>query len=195
MSMITPYALNFAIRDWSECRGQLLSISQMSALYSLLGATFGGDAQNSFGLPNMQSRSPVSFGHGPGLGNVAWGQMGGRERITLSPVSMSSHNHEVATSGQLDAVAGTLNVSTGAANTSDPDSHYLGVGSGAVQAYTTTLSSPPGTQADAVTIPARNTMITGSTQMDGGSQAFDSRNPYLGVNYQICTFGLYPSRN
>mgnify|MGYP006276640959 CR=1 len=195
MTMITPYGLNFTVRSWARCGGQLLSIAQFSALYSLMGTLYGGDGRTTFGLPNLQSRSPVNRGHGAGLDFIAQGQFGGREYLTLNVPNMPAHDHQFDGLGQLAPGTGDLVVSTDGAETGDPDGNYLGHGDAPITPYTPNLSDPAGAQADVAEIPTRPVQFNGSTQAAGGSQSFYSRNPYLGVNYQICVQGIFPSRN
>lgn len=86
---------NFAPRDWAFCDGQLLAISQNTALFSVLGTTYGGDGRSTFALPDMRGRSPVHAGRGPGLNPVALGQRGGRENITLALNELPQHAHSI----------------------------------------------------------------------------------------------------
>src|SRR3954452_14925268 len=90
---IRMFGGNFAPRGWALCNGQLLSIAQNTALFSLLGTTYGGDGQTTFGLPNLQSRIPLNQGQGPGLSNYDLGQAGGEETHTLITTEMPTHNH------------------------------------------------------------------------------------------------------
>lgn len=84
---------NFAPRGWAFCNGQLLSIAQNSALFSLLGTTYGGDGIQTFGLPDLRGRVPAGFGQGPGLSNHAQGEKYGAEQVTLSTNQLPPHNH------------------------------------------------------------------------------------------------------
>jgi microcystin-dependent protein len=195
LSMITAYGCNFVIRNWGVCNGGLIAISQNNALYALLGTNFGGDGRTTFALPDLRGRSPVGEGQGPGLSLIRLGEKAGREDVTLTQTNLPSHFHGVALTGQAGPVSGDLKVSGDSANTGDPDGNYLGVGAGPIQAFTTSLSSPPGAQPDVVEIPAQPVQVTGQTNVSGGSQPFNIRNPYLGLNYQICMYGLFPPRN
>jgi microcystin-dependent protein len=194
MSMITPYGCNYIIRNWGACAGGLLSINQFTSLFSLLGTNFGGDGRTSFGLPDLRGRSPVNYGTGPGLFPVQIGQMAGMQYSTLNTLSMPAHHHSVSLSGSTVEETASLSVSTDGASSPDPDGNYLGAASGATRLYATTMSTPAGSQA-AVAIPSRIAQFTGSTTYTGAGQSFYSQSPYQGVNYQICMFGLYPSRN
>jgi microcystin-dependent protein len=84
---------NFAPYGWSFCNGALLSISQNDAMFNLIGTTYGGDGQNTFGLPDLQGRVPVHQGQGPGLSNYVLGQKGGAETVTLTVGQLPAHNH------------------------------------------------------------------------------------------------------
>ena len=89
--LLVPY--NFAPHGWALCQGQLLSISQNTALFSLLGTTYGGDGRVNFALPDLRGRSPIGFGQGPGLQNYEIGQIGGEETVTLTVNQIPSHSH------------------------------------------------------------------------------------------------------
>jgi microcystin-dependent protein len=91
-------AFNFAPRGWAFCQGQILSIAQNTALFSLLGTTYGGNGQTTFALPDLRSRVAVSSGQGPGLSNYTLGQTGGEEAVTLLQTQMPAHGHGVAAS-------------------------------------------------------------------------------------------------
>ena len=195
MSMITAYGCNFVIRNWGACSGGLIAISQNTALFSLLGTQFGGDGRTTFGLPDLQGRSPVSYGTGNGLSHVNIGQKGGVEQVTLNSLNLPAHFHGVSLTGQTAAATANLTVSTDTAGEASPDGNYLGVGAGPVAPYTSTLSTPPGSQNDVVSIPAQQVQVNGQTGNAGNSVPVNVQSPYLGVNYQICMYGLYPSRS
>jgi microcystin-dependent protein len=92
---------NFAPRGWAFCNGQLLAISQNTALFSILGTTYGGDGQTNFALPDLRSRVPTHFGQGPGLSPYVLGQTGGTENVTLNVNQMPAHTHsQPATNGE-----------------------------------------------------------------------------------------------
>jgi len=93
LGQIMQVGFNFAPRNWALCDGQLLDIASNTALFSLLGTTFGGDGRTTFQLPDLRGRISMHVGNGPGLASVAWGQRGGAETHTLTVQQMPSHNH------------------------------------------------------------------------------------------------------
>jgi microcystin-dependent protein len=95
IGQIQAFGFNFAPRGWAQCHGQLLSISANTALFSLLGTTFGGDGRTTFGLPDLRGRSIVGMGNGPGLSNISWGEKGGAENHTLTVGQMPAHTHNI----------------------------------------------------------------------------------------------------
>ncbi len=159
---------NFAPRGWALCDGQLLSISANTALFSILGTTYGGDGRTTFGLPGMRGRSPVHPGTGPGLSTVGLGEKGGTETNTLGANNMPSHTHQLF---------GT----TANGNANNP--------AGAVQAVD---------GADFVynnSAAADNPMSAAAIGNTGGGQSFTNRSPFIGVNCIIALVGVFPSRN
>lgn len=176
LAIIKIFGGNFAPRGWAFCWGQQLSIAQNTALFSLLGTTYGGNGQTTFALPDLRGRAPIGFNQGPGLSNYALGQVGGTEATTLSLLNLPAHNHAVTGTVQLP-------VNGDEASTEDPTGAYPGP----------------------ATSPQYNTAGSGSfagplsvhlqTAITGGNQPFNNLQPYLAVNYIICTQGLFPSRN
>jgi microcystin-dependent protein len=98
IGQIHMFAFDFPPRNWAFCNGQLLPIAQNQALFSLLGTTYGGNGQTTFALPNLQGRTPLHFGTGPGLSPRTLGQPGGAEAVTLLTTQIPVHNHTVAAS-------------------------------------------------------------------------------------------------
>src|SRR5436190_23399763 len=95
--MLVPY--NFAPRGWAFCQGQILSIAQNTALFSLLGTTYGGNGQTTFALPDLRGRCAIAPGQGPGLPNYVLGQVSGTPSVTLTNSTMPGHNHSAAPTG------------------------------------------------------------------------------------------------
>ena len=165
---IIMFGGNFNPRGWQLCNGQLLSISQNTALFSILGTTFGGNGTSTFGLRDMRGRRPIHAGTGPGLANYTLGEQGGTENVTLLLNNLPAHSHSV-------------NVNGGGANSDSPK--------GNVPAKT---SSPVYSSAgpDGGSIMSPN-MIG----MTGGNIPVAILNPYLCVNFIIAVQGVFPSRN
>jgi microcystin-dependent protein len=158
---------NFAPVGWALCEGQLLSISQNAALFSILGTTFGGNGTNTFALPDLRGRLPIGPGTGPGLAPYTLGQQGGTESVTLLASQMPAHTHAVNAyngAGDKSTVAGNL-----PANGAKPD-YYSD------QAGTTTMN--PATIASA-----------------GGGVPVGILQPYLSVTFIIALQGIFPSRS
>lgn len=175
LAAIILFAGNFAPRGWAFCGGQILAIAQNTALFSLLGTTYGGNGQTTFALPDLRGRVPVGAGQGPGLSNINLGEMAGAPTHTLIITEMPAHNHTVT----LQAVSTAGNTHTPGPTTSmaqlvDSRSNPLNV-------YSTAA--------------ANTSSAGGSASIAGGSQPHNNMQPYLGMNYIITMEGIYPSRN
>ena len=173
IGQIQPYGFNFAPKNWALCNGQILSIAQNTALFSLLGTTYGGNGQTTFALPNLQSRVPMHYGTFTGNTYVL-GEQSGEEQVTLLITELPSHNH-------------SFNGSSGAANAGT-------VGPNQVLA----TSTGGGGQPDNFYSPDSSPMQPlnpNSIQPAGGNQAHNNLQPYLATNWCICLYGIYPSRN
>ena len=111
IGQIIAVGFNFAPVGWLQCDGSLLQISQYSVLYNLLGTTYGGDGSNTFGLPDLRGRAPLSVGQGVGLSNHVLGQAAGRETVTLTSNQVGGHSHLIMASAQTGGTAtpGTAN--------------------------------------------------------------------------------------
>lgn len=165
LGTIILFAGNFAPRGWAFCHGQLVSIAQHTALFSILGTTYGGNGQTTFALPDLRGRVPVGPGQAPGLSNYSLGQVGGAESVTLLSSQMPPHTH-------------------GMLGSSEPA--HLGSPQNAVPAAP---RQPVYAQhADVV-------MGQSHIQPAGGGQPHENRPPYLGLNYIIAIEGTYPSRS
>ena len=164
---IRMFAGNYAPQGWAFCQGQLLSISQNTALFSILGTTYGGDGRVTFALPNLSGRVPVGVGQGAGLTNRQLGEVSGTETVTLTTAQMPAHSH-------------TVNAVTADGNQNLPTNSF--------PANTKTLDKEYSTVAPNTTM--NPTMIG----VSGGSQPFSIMQPSLGMNYIICVNGIYPSR-
>ena len=168
---------NFAPRGWAFCDGQLLPISQNSALFSLLGTSFGGDGRTTFGLPDLRGRVMVHDGGstGPGLSSVRLGEKGGSETVTLNTQQIPSHTHGLG----LATLQGTPVIGDSVAVTGNALSLTF------ARTYSTT----------APTAVMHTDSIAGTTDAAGGSQSHNNRQPYQSVNCIIALVGTFPSRN
>jgi microcystin-dependent protein len=169
------FGFNFAPQGWALCNGQILSIAQNTALFSLLGTTYGGNGTTNFALPNLQGSVPISSGQGPGLSFYDLGQVGGEQTVTLLQTQMPTHNHSLPA----DAAAAT-SVSPGSGGIVAE-----GKGSGraafAINSYSaaaTTTNLAPALVAAA-----------------GASQPHNNMQPSLVMNWCIAVVGIFPSRN
>ena len=164
------FAGNFAPRGWAFCDGQLLPIAQNTALFSLIGTTYGGDGRTTTALPNLQGRAPMHPGRGPGLTARRLGEKVGVETVTLSEAQIPSHNHTARAAAQ-------------PANSPSPTntSSFARSAAGAV-AYQTD------TTANLVDLASETLSTT------GGGQAHTNLQPFLALNFIIALVGLYPSR-
>jgi microcystin-dependent protein len=162
--IIVPY--NFAPVGWMTCDGQILSINQNTALFSLLGTTYGGDGRTTFALPDLRGRVPIGFGQAPGLSNYEQGQTGGTEVVTLTIAQMPIHSH---------VPIGTASV----ANTGSPSINaYWAV----PRAFLYSSSAP--------TVD----MNPAAIGIAGGSQPHDHLKPFLVMTYIIAINGIFPAR-
>lgn len=177
IGQITIFAGNFAPRSWAFCDGTLLPISQYTALFSILGTTYGGDGRTTFALPDLRGRVPISPGQGPGLSDYRLGQRGGVEDVTLNITQVPSHNHN-------------LNASPNAGTSATPTGNFIAK-------HQVTVERGNTVDGDSFTPDSTGlgSMNTGSISNTGGSQSHENRPPFLAINYIIALQGIYPSRN
>ena len=182
IGQIQLFGFNFAPRGWAFCDGQLLPINSYTALFSLLGTTFGGDGRTTFGLPDLRGRSAVGVGTGPGISTISWGERAGAENVTLNVNTMPSHSH-----------AATSNLTTAArASSDDADGTSP---SGALLGTTGDDVYSSGTADSTMNAAAADTSGTVTVQNAGGNQPLNIRNPFLGIYHSIALQGIFPSRN
>jgi microcystin-dependent protein len=169
IGQITGFAGNFAPRGWALCQGQILSIAQNTALFSILGTTYGGNGQTTFALPDLRGRVPIQEGQGPGLSPYTLGEAGGQENHTLLVTEMPQHNHLIA-------------ATNAGGNSQTPIGTFL-----ATDAAGGTAGYSGG--------PANGNMAATAVTLAGGSQPHNNRQPYLCINFIIALQGIFPSRN
>jgi microcystin-dependent protein len=171
---IRIFPFDFPPTGWALCDGQLLPISQNTALFSLLGTTYGGDGKSTFALPNMQGSTPMQQGQGQGLTERFLGEMSGSETVTLIQSEMPLHNHGLMAANESATVADPSNAVLAKGN------YDTGTQSGAVAFYQT---AAPNVQL--------NPMAVG---IAGGSQPHGNMQPYLTLNFCIALQGIFPQR-
>jgi microcystin-dependent protein len=181
LAEVRMFAGNFAPRGWQLCNGQLLPIAQWTAVFALVGTTYGGNGQTTFGMPDFRGRIAVGaqFSQGPGLPNVDLGEMAGVPTTTLLLTNLPFHNHTVTgtvTQQANNDVTGLTDDATGA-RTGLPSTLNI---------YTKST--------DAL-VPLASPVINLTTAFQGGNQPFNNMPPYLGMNYIICVEGIFPSRD
>jgi microcystin-dependent protein len=167
---IRIFPFNFAPKGWAFCDGQLLPISQNTALFALLGTFYGGDGRSNFALPNLQGSAPLHAGQGPGLSLRDLGETGGAQSVTLLQSEMPSHSHTVQADPNPGFNASPINNTWGG-----------GGGRGRPSAYT-----PSG--------PANVSMSAQAVSVSGGNLPHNNMPPYLTLNFCIALQGIFPSR-
>ena len=163
---IRVFGFNFPPRGWAACDGQLLPISQNTALFSLLGTTYGGDGRSTFGLPDLRGRFPVQAGQGPGLSDRSLGELGGEAAVTLTNAQVPAHTH-------------TLMAALSPTSPSPAGNALAPINGGAV-AYRSGAAATP--------------MASSSIGSAGAGQAHENRHPYVALQFCIALQGIFPSR-
>lgn len=185
MSEIRLFGGSFAPQGFRLCQGQLMNITEYTAMFALIGTMYGGDGQTSFALPDLRGRTPMGTGQGPGLSPMDEGQMGGAESITLTTQQMPIHNHNVSVSA-LTASA-TLKAFTTPGSTDQPIGSYL--------ASTADLYIAPASADTFMAPQSVSGTLSLSLSATGSNTPFSNRSPFLGINFIICVEGIFPSRN
>lgn len=176
LAEIRLFAGNFAPRGWAFCNGQILSIAQNTALFSLLGTMYGGNGQTTFALPDLRGRVAINLGQGPGLSPYDIGDIGGSETISLIANNLPLHSHTVSGTVSMQCYAG-------AGNSDTPHNTYPAMLAG-TEMYTAAT--------DNSVMPAMQQNL--SVSATGASQAVNNLQPVLALNYIICMQGIYPQR-
>jgi len=168
---IRIFAGNFAPRSWALCDGQLLPINNYQALFSILGTTYGGDGRTTFALPDLRGRFAMHPGTGAGLSQRRLGEKGGTETVLLTVGQMPQHNHTAVVNAQ--SLEGDATI---------PDAGY----------WAKSGQGDPDYHSSADTTMNAGAVVVGNS---GGNQAHNNMPPYQCVNYIICLYGVYPSRD
>lgn len=162
------FPFNFAPKGWAFCNGQLMPISQNTALFALLGTVYGGDGKSTFALPNLQGSTPMQQGQGPGLSLRDLGEIGGEQAVTLLQSEMPSHTHGVQAAAASDSGSPTNNT----------------WGSGQKGFGNVYAGPPPNVQMNPL-----------GTSVAGGSQPHNNMMPFLCLNFCIALQGIFPPRS
>lgn len=167
LAEIRIFTGGFAPKGWAQCDGQLLAISQNTALFSLVGTTYGGNGQSTFALPGLQGAAPMQSGQGPGLSTRDLGEQGGEQSVTLLETEMPSHSHSLLASNQLATVP-------------DPQQHSL------ARANANAYATSPATFTP---------MSPNALGPVGGALPHNNMPPYLALNFIIALQGIFPQRS
>lgn len=173
MGVIAIFGCNFAPRGWAFCSGQIVPIAQNTALFSLLGTTYGGNGTSTFAYPDLRGRVPIGQGQGPGLSPYVLGEQSGIENVTILSAEMPAHNHGLRvanTSSNLTAPAANASIANYADLNGDGGQTYSAVAPN-INLHATTVG------------------------IAGGNQPHSNIQPYLAINYCIAIQGVFPARN
>jgi microcystin-dependent protein len=192
LGSMTVFAGSFAIRGCALAQGQVLSISTNTALFSLLGTTYGGDGRTTFALPDTRGRSVIGQGTGPGLSTVRLGQRGGAETVTLSEANLPAHSHTATTTLNLSGMEAALNVYqkpsgppvSGIEQYMDANKTIF------TDAFPNVVLSPM-----SIDIMEGSSSATTTVDNTGSGQSINVRSPYIVMNWLIQLTGIFPSRN
>jgi microcystin-dependent protein len=168
VAQIQIFGFNFAPQGWALCQGQILPISQNTALFSLLGTQYGGDGKSNFALPNMQGNIAIGQGQGPGLTSRAVGETGGQQSVTLTSNQLASHTHPATCNNAVGTVY-------------DPAGEVWSQDAGGNQEYGSATVS--GQMAPNAIMPA------------GGGQPHNNLQPFVVLNFCIALQGIFPARS
>jgi microcystin-dependent protein len=164
---IRMFGGNFAPAGWHFCDGSLLAISENDVLFNLIGTTYGGDGQNTFGLPDLRGRVPIHQGQGPAITqNYVIGQLAGVETVTLTTSQIPSHNH-------------AMMASTAAASNPSPNGNILAA-SATISPFVLDVAGPQ--------------LVASAVKMTGGNQPHDNMMPFLCVSFILSLSGIFPSQ-
>jgi microcystin-dependent protein len=176
LGQISVLGCNFAPLGWALCQGQLLTVTQNTALFSLLGTNFGGNGTTNFALPDLRSRAPIGFGQGSGLSAYVMGQVGGQETVSISASTYPTHSHA------LFAAASTASGNT-------PSGLIEAEGQSASRGGSVNLALYSGSGTG-------TTLATAAlTTAAGGNQPHNNLQPYLALNFCIALQGVFPARS
>ncbi|VXC11358.1 Phage tail protein [Flavobacterium sp. 9AF] len=175
---IKIFGFSFAPQSYLLCAGQIMSIAQNTALFSLIGTIYGGNGQTTFALPDLRSRMPIGQGQGPGLPVYNIGQYGGTNSVTLLTQNIPAHMHT------LNAMQVKILANNNLGEEQTPNGNYPAI------TTSDSYNSVPTTN-----VFMGGTQISGTTDITGSNIPVNIQNPYLAINYSIAIYGIFPSRN
>ncbi len=192
LGQICLFGFNYAPRGWAKCDGQLLYIDQYSALFSLLGSTYGGNGRTTFALPDLRGRVPIGDGQGVGLQVHQHGKPGGAEAVKIEVAHVPAHTHKLVVENIEATCKTTLRCKDGEGNTDSPNGNFPAkIKSKAfLDAYSTIDDTDMSETTSTV-----NFSINKDTNSVGGNQPLLNMQPFLAMNYCIALDGIYPSRS
>lgn len=188
MGQIQAFGFNFNPVNWVPCDGRLLSISEYEALYTLIGTIYGGDGVSNFAVPDLRGRVPLCMGQGPGLSNRVLGQKSGHEAVTITQAQMPSHSHVL-----VNPTGGNFMISDSPGLSPTPTDAYNVIGA-ASDSNVTNTNNAYNNQAPDVQLNT-NTTYSYSVSVNGMGQPIENMEPYLTINFCICTQGIFPTRS
>lgn len=193
---IRMVGFNYAPYGWALCQGQTMGVSQNTALFSLLGTSFGGNGQTTFQLPDLRSRTPVGMGQGLGLSDIVLGEQDGTESVQLTTANMPQHTHAAMVSGG-GAVTGSIAIpattTTGSQSAVPSSTSVFGPISVTNHQGDLYSTSAANTTLAPFNVSLQDAAPAVENSMTGGSLPFSLRNPYLGINFIIAMQGVFPS--
>ena len=175
---------NFCPRGWAAADGQILPISQYSALFSLYGTTYGGDGRSTFALPDLRGRVPMHAGRGPGLTERREGQKGGVESVTLTQSNLPAHTHG------LSAAQVTLRANSNGGDSAEPENKMLADGQRAA-----IFADVPADAGEVVPLSGQSATVSGTSDVTGGGVSANTMSPYIVLRACVALVGVFPSRN
>lgn len=208
IGQIQTFGFDFAPRGWALCKGQIMSIAQNTALFSLIGTMYGGDGSQTFALPNLQGRVAIGQGQSPNTGQYPIGATGGTSNVTILTTNMPQHTHAATFTpggGGGGGITSSLMASNKAATQSVPGTAganafaapcYVGADRSVVPSLGYVADAEPTVPLAGLTVTAApGGSGTVTVQPAGGTQPLSIQNPYVTVNYSIALQGIFPTRN
>lgn len=198
---VCTVGFNFAPRGTALTQGQLLPIAQFTALFSLLGTTYGGDGRTTFALPDTRGRSIVGAGRGPGLQDIRWGQKGGSETVVLQTFNMPAHDHgvqvQISTTNDTSGSSAILKALAARSTTTDPTGAVLSNAPRRSEQFSNAIPNVD-MSADSIVLNLdveSSHNVTVNEQSVGTGQPVNIRDPYIGMYQVIVLNGIFPSRS